>query len=165
MFTTIENQFSGINFLQTEFAEIKTNLITGNRSLLSKKTFKKGDVISPFYWDKIYDKPNYLTIQIADNQHVELLPKVLECTNHSCDPNAFFDTTNKQLICIKSIKKGEEITFFYPSAEWDMNQSFVCNCGAKQCMGTIKGAKYLPKNALKNYQFTDFIQQKLKANN
>jgi hypothetical protein len=98
------------------------------------------------------------------NQHVELLPSLLECTNHHCDPTAFFDTKNKQLICIKSINKGEEITFFYPSAEWDMDQSFICNCGSKDCIKTIKGAKYLSKNVLNNYQFTEFIQQKLKAN-
>ncbi len=148
-----------------EFAEIKTDLITGNRSLFAKKNFKKGAIITPFYWNKIHERPNYLTVQIADNQHVELLPTLLECTNHSCDPTGFFDTKNQQFICIKSIKKGEEITFFYPSAEWAMDQSFVCNCGSKNCLGLIQGAKFLPKNVLINYQFTDFIQQKLKENN
>jgi hypothetical protein len=156
----IENPLIG----ETDFAKIKTDLITGNRSLLSKKDYENGDIISPFYWDKIYSEPNYLTVQIAENQHIELLPTLLECTNHSCNPNAFFDTSKKQFVCIKPIKKGEEFTFFYPSAEWEMDQSFNCNCGEKNCIGTIKGAKYLPKNVLKKYQFTDFIQRKLMDN-
>jgi SET domain len=163
MVTLIEKALKTKDFKATEFAEIKTDLITQNRSLFANKTFNKGDVICLFYWDKIYAEPNYLTVQIAENQHIELLPTILECTNHSCVPTAFFDTKNKQLVCIKPIKKGEEITFFYPSAEWEMDQSFICNCGSANCIKTIKGAKYLPKNVLNKYQFTEFIQQKLKA--
>jgi hypothetical protein len=165
MIPFIEKQLKIKDFNATEFAEIRTDLITQNRSLFAKKAFNNGEVICPFYWKEVHDKPNYLTVQIAENQHVELLPTLLECTNHSCSPTAFFDTKNKQLICIKTINKGDEITFFYPSAEWEMDQSFICNCGSANCIKTIKGAKYLPKNVLNNYQFTEFIQLKLKANN
>lgn len=31
----------------------------------------------------------------------------------------------------QGIKKGGDITFFYPSTEWDMAQGFDCSCGAK----------------------------------
>jgi hypothetical protein len=145
----------------TDFAEINTDAITGNRSLIARKNFNVGDVISPFHWEEIFAQPTYLTVQLTDNQHVELLPKLLECTNHSCAPNAFFDTTHKQLVCIKPILNGDDITFFYPSAEWEMDQAFVCNCGSTDCINVVKGAKFLPKNLLNKYQFTDFIQQKL----
>jgi hypothetical protein len=161
MSTIIENTPIPKASNATDFAEIKTDAITANRSLIAKKKFKTGEVISPFFWDKVFDKPTYLTVQLADNQHVELLPMLLECTNHSCAPNAFFDTTNKQLVCIKPIENGEDITFFYPSAEWEMDQSFVCNCGSTDCTNVVKGAKFLPENLLNKYQFTDFIQQKL----
>lgn len=29
------------------------------------------------------------------------------------------------------LKKGQDITFFYPSTEWDMAQGFECSCGAE----------------------------------
>ncbi len=150
-----------IDISSNGFAEKSTDVITGYRLLFSKKSFLIDDVISDFHWTNIYDNPNYLTVQIGENQHIELLPTHLECANHSCDPNAFFDITIKQLVCIKPIKEGEEITFFYPSAEWDMDRPFDCSCKSLFCVGRIEGAKYLTKEQLTRYRFTDFIQQKL----
>lgn len=138
--------------------------VTGFRSLLARKSFRVNEVISDYYWNVIRSKPNYLTVQIGENQHIELMPSYLECANHSCNPNAFFDTTKSQFICIKQIKKGEEITFFYPSAEWDMDRPFDCLCKSLNCIGQVKGAKYLTKEQLTRYRFTDFISKKLLAN-
>ena len=75
----------------------------------------------------------------------------------------FFDTTSMNFVTLKRIKVGEEFTFFYPSAEWSMDQSFQCNCGTANCIGKIKGAKYLSDASIKNYRFTDFIQEKLRT--
>jgi hypothetical protein len=51
--------------------------------------------------------------------------------------------------------------FFYPSTEWKMTQSFDCYCGSQHCIGEIKGAAYLSREAQEKYRFTDFIQQQL----
>jgi len=154
---------STIEFPSSGFAEIRTDVVTNNRSLFAKKDFNINEVISDFYWTEVFKEPNYLTVQIGENQHIELLPSFLECTNHSCNPNTFFDTDRRQLVCIKQIKKGDEITFFYPSAEWDMDRPFYCSCGSEQCIGYIAGAKYLTKMQQAHYRFTGFIQQKLAA--
>ena len=150
-----------IDASQSEIAEIRTNLIKKHRSLYSRKEFKAHSVVAEFYWTKIHSKPSYLTVQISEKEHIELVPAYLECINHSCDPNSFFDTTSKQLVSLKDIAVGEEITFFYPSAEWDMDQIFQCDCRCANCLGVIKGAKYLDERCLKNYRFTDFIKRKL----
>ena len=150
-----------IDASQSEIAEIRTNLIKKHRSLYSRKEFKAHSVVAEFYWTKIHSKPSYLTVQISEKEHIELVPTYLECINHSCDPNSFFDTTSKQLVSLKDIAVGEEITFFYPSAEWDMDQIFQCDCRCANCLGVIKGAKYLDERSLKNYRFTDFIKRKL----
>ena len=142
-------------------AEVRTDVITGHRSLFAKKSFQPEDVISEFYWNEVLNKPTYLTVQIGENEHIELLPSFLECANHSCAPNAFFDTTRRQLVCILPIAKGEEITFFYPSAEWDMDQPFDCHCNSSACIGHIAGAKYLSEAQKNHYRFTDFIQHKI----
>jgi len=68
-----------------------------------------------------------------------------------------------ELVAIKEIAEKEEFNFFYPSAEWDMDQSFKCHCRTDQCVGVIKGAKYLSENDLKKYRLTDFIQQKIRS--
>jgi hypothetical protein len=144
-------------------AEVRADVVSGNRSLFSKKAFRKNEVIADFFWDKIYSSPTYLTIQIGDDQHIELIPSWLQFTNHSCDPNAFFDTTNKQLVCIKPIRKGDEITFFYPSSEWDMDRPFGCHCKSSMCRGRISGAKHLTKQVQDRYRFTDYIQAKINS--
>src|ERR1700704_3620772 len=127
---------------ESNVAEKRTDVITRHRSLYSRKEFNANEVIAGFSWKKIHSKPSYLTIQISDNEHIELMPEYLECVNHSCDPNCFFDTSKQLFVSLKSIKEGEEFTFFYPSSEWDMDQAFQCNCRSEVCLGLIKGAKY-----------------------
>lgn len=152
-----------IDLDQTEVAEIRIDPITGNRSLFSKKAFVKDEVIIEFPAKSVSATPTYLTVQIGEDLHIELLPECLACTNHSCDPNCFFDTSTMEFVAIKEISEGEEFTFFYPSAEWDMDRPFQCNCGSDQCIGIIQGAKYLPAEIIQKHRFTDFIQHKLKA--
>lgn len=146
---------------QHEVAEIRIDPITGSRSLFSKKPFRPHEVIIGFMAKDVHSEPNYLTVQIDEHVHIELLPECLECCNHSCEPNCFFDTTRMEFITLRAIAPGEEFTFFYPSAEWDMDRPFDCQCGSEHCLGVIKGARYLEPAVIARYQFTDFIQKKL----
>ncbi|MBA4056917.1 MAG: SET domain-containing protein-lysine N-methyltransferase [Marivirga sp.] len=150
-----------IEVATAEIAEVRIDPIHNHRALYSRREFKPEEVISEFTSRSIYQHPNYLTVQLGDNEHIELFPEFLECINHSCDPNCFFDTDKMQLIALKTISEGEEMTFFYPSTEWDMDQAFQCHCGTANCIESIKGAKYLSKSTVKNYRFTSFIKQKL----
>ena len=156
------NEVIIIDSVHTEVADKRTD-INNHRSLYSRRGFLPNEVISEFTWDKVHSSPNYLTVQISENEHIILLPEYLDCVNHSCEPNCFFDTTNRQLIALKPILEGDEFTFFYPSAEWDMDQAFQCRCGEDSCIGLIKGAKYLDEGMVRKYRFTDFINKKLAA--
>lgn len=75
--------------------------------------------------------------------------------NHSCEPNVAFDLSSEDqnewhVRALKTIREGEtrkclyaipatkytdhlstyaQVTFFYPSTEWDMAQPFDCICG------------------------------------
>lgn len=145
----------------SELADVRIDPIHNHRALYSRREFKPEEVISEFTSRSTYKHPNYLTVQLGDTEHIELFPDFLECINHSCDPNCFFDTDKMQLIALKTIAEGEEMTFFYPSTEWDMDQAFQCHCGSEKCIESIKGARYLSKNIVKKYRFTSFIKQKL----
>jgi len=150
-----------IDLDQTEVAEIRIDPITGTRALFAKKAFTKNEIIIEFMAKNVSSTPTYLTVQIGEDVHIELLPECLACTNHSCDPNCFFDTTRMEFVAIKDIAEAEEFTFFYPSAEWDMDHPFQCNCGSDRCIGIVQGAKYLSDEIVQKYLFTDFIKQKL----
>jgi hypothetical protein len=144
-----------------EVGDVRIDPIHNHRALYSRREFKPDEVISEFTSRSIHQSPNYLTVQLSDDEHIELFPDYLECINHSCDPNCFFDTEKLQLVALKPIAEGEEMTFFYPSTEWDMDQAFQCHCGTRNCIEMIQGAKYLSKSAVRKYRFTSFIKHKL----
>ena len=143
------------------FAEIRECQTTGDKSLYNTVEFKSGQVISNFGPKKILDRPNYLTVQISDRQHIMLNPEYLQYINHSCSPNVFFDTKNMEVIALRNIEIGEELTFFYPSTEWSMDRGFDCICQSNNCLGCIKGAAHLPLDILKQYKLSEYIKQKL----
>jgi hypothetical protein len=142
-------------------AQVMRNTVTGQKSLHASTFFDAGDIICPFTAGSIQQTASYLTVQTGINKHITLQPEFLQYINHSCDPNAFFDTTTMNLIALKAIQPGDEFTFFYPSTEWDMAQPFDCHCGSKQCLKYIQGAAYLTHEILQRYKLTNFIIQQL----
>lgn len=81
--------------------------------------------------------------------------------NHSCDPNCGIRHAS-ELVSIKDISKGEEITFDYsatigpniPSDVWESK----CNCGAINCRESIGNVLKLPKEQLEKYLEADALQ-------
>lgn len=143
------------------FAVVLRNTVSGQQQLSATRSFRAGEVISPFFAGFVSNIPNYLTVQISENKHITLQPEFLQYINHSCDPNAFFDTSAMQLVSLKDIAENEEFTFFYPSTEWEMDQPFVCQCGSPKCLQLIQGASFLSTKVLQQYRLTQFIEEKL----
>jgi hypothetical protein len=141
--------------------EVRFNETTGQQHLHTTKSFQPGDVITSFGARETLTLPSYLTLQIGQDSHILLSPEELQYCNHSCDPTVFFDTTRMELQALKQIESGDELTFFYPSTEWDMAQPFQCFCGSAACLGMIQGASQMQEDALKTYRLTDFINRQL----
>lgn len=57
--------------------------------------------------------------------------------NHSCEPNTAFNGLN--VLAIKNIKKGEELTLDYAEFLDENMEPFDCQCSASNCRGIIKG--------------------------
>ncbi|ELU41080.1 SET domain-containing protein [Rhizoctonia solani AG-1 IA] len=79
------------------------------------------------------------------DDHLEL-NSVLVYANHSCLPNVIVDVSSNDsdewhFRALRDISPGDNLTFFYPSTEWDMTQAFNCKCQEKVRM--IRGARYL----------------------
>lgn len=143
------------------FAEVLRNTITDQQQLSATRSFSPGEIICSFFAGTITDTPTYLTVQTGETTHITLQPEFLQYINHSCEPNVFFDTDNMNLVCLTAIEPGTEMTFFYPSTEWKMNQPFLCQCGTANCLQIIQGAAFLSTETLRQYRLTHFIQQKL----
>jgi len=57
--------------------------------------------------------------------------------NHSCQPNTVCQGLN--VIALRKIKAGEELTLDYANFLDESAESFVCKCGAPNCRGEITG--------------------------
>ena len=57
--------------------------------------------------------------------------------NHSCEPNTSYEGLN--VVALRDIQKGEELTLNYASFLDENMESFVCQCGSPHCCGLITG--------------------------
>ncbi|KAI8092824.1 uncharacterized protein BX664DRAFT_277370 [Halteromyces radiatus] len=103
----------------------------------------------------------YSSVQISATEHVELNSDLV-FMNHSCDPSVHLDVDRMAIVALKDLKAGDELTFFYPSTEWDMAQPFACWCGSPKCIETVRGAKHLSTSTLNQFVLSNHIQQLIK---
>jgi GNAT superfamily N-acetyltransferase len=120
--------------------------------IFSVKNISKGEVIltgKSIYKTKIRD---HKTLQIDMEMHSRL-DTPFENTNHSCNPNAGVldnEYDGYDLVALREIQKGEEISMDYCMTEWESVLG-KCECNSEKCRKEIKGAKYLSKELLNNY--------------
>ena len=60
------------------------------------------------------------------------------------------DVVNRRFMANQDIPADSELSFFYPSTEWEMAQPFDCWCGASKCFKKIQGAKFLTREQVKD---------------
>ncbi len=127
------------------------------RSLITKQAYKAGEIICPIPTESMFDKPNMYTVQIGRTQHVEV--KELASMNHSCNPNTILDTSRMLVFAARNVNAGEELTFFYPSTEWEMSAPFICLCGSPNCIHVVAGARFLPLSTLEHHYLNRHIRE------
>ncbi len=106
---------------------------------------------------------------IGEEEYLDL-DEISRTFNHSCHPNSFI-LGKSELVAIKDIKRGREITYDY-STTMDDNEEKIkkaglklwtckCNCGSKNCRGVIDQFKKLSKELqgyyIKNRFVPDFM--------
>lgn len=127
------------------------------RSLVTKRAYKKGEVICEIPTEKVESKPNRFTVQIDRDKHTNV--GKLAALNHSCDPNVILDTEHLLVYACKDIEKGEELSFFYPATEWEMDAPFICLCGSSSCIHVVAGARFLPLSTLEHHFLNKHIRE------
>ncbi|KAK7184019.1 hypothetical protein DPSP01_010474 [Paraphaeosphaeria sporulosa] len=106
----------------------------------------------------------YTSVQASRDLHIELNCDLVYI-NHSCRPTLVFDMQRWEVRVNPDLKEGlkagDELTFFYPSTEFDMSQPFDCRCKEKNCRGTISGAKDMSLEVLRQYWLNPHIEELL----
>lgn len=98
--------------------------------------------------------------------------------NHSCNPNAGVrgqitiddNQTAKgqyEIVALKNIKEGEEITIDYSIIEGDDLWEMECRCGAKNCRKVIRSVHTIPPQQFKKYlpYVPDYFQKLYRERN
>ncbi|KAI3632505.1 hypothetical protein MIR68_009611 [Amoeboaphelidium protococcarum] len=129
--------------------------------LVTKMSFSKDDVVASFKETCTLTKEKrYSSVQIGRDSHIELNSDLVYM-NHSCDPNVKVDVKAMNVVALRDLPVGSELTFFYPSTEWAMAQPFDCWCGYSRCLKKIQGAEHLETEQLMDYYINDHILEML----
>eukprot|EP00029_Vermamoeba_vermiformis_P008384 TRINITY_DN390_c0_g1_i1.p1 TRINITY_DN390_c0_g1~~TRINITY_DN390_c0_g1_i1.p1 ORF type:complete len:176 (+),score=53.22 TRINITY_DN390_c0_g1_i1:51-578(+) len=118
--------------------------------LHAAKAFKKGEKICDIGNIEHGREKKWTSVQVGKNQHIELLDELV-FMNHSCNPLVNLNVTDMIITAARDINAGDEITFFYPSTEWEMSCPFACNCQNINCLRVIAGAAHLTPAQLSRY--------------
>lgn len=129
---------------------------------VSMQTLPPGTTVTKITGSTVARNRAYTTVQASETTDIELNSDLVFC-NHSCSPSIVFDMTKMEVRVAdeRPLRRGEGLTFFYPSTEWDMSQPFECNCGESECIGVVRGAKHLDAQVLKRYWLNEHIKQLL----
>jgi hypothetical protein len=112
----------------------------------AKKNFKRGEVVLMTFGNVLTDhQTKHISVQIGANKHFLPSPWTGRFLNHSCAPNCCIQTRSDgfpDVVALRAIKKGEEITFGYYMTEHEWapgsHENIArCLCGAKKCRGKI----------------------------
>ncbi len=144
----------------SDIARVEADSTTGHHALISHHAFEAGACIISFAASSIQQQADRFSIQRNETEHIILAPGYLKYLNHSCEPNCFADVDLLQLTALKHIQPGDELTFFYPSTEWNMSEPFACHCNTAGCLKKIQGAAHIAPDVLVRYRLSYFIQHK-----
>ena len=110
------------------------------------------------------------SFQTSKTTHAEF-NSALVYTNHSCSPTVEIQVYEPdaqgnypggvsgevRVVGDHDLQVGDDVTWFYPSTEWESPRPFKCLCGTeergegKRCIGTQRGSKFLDQGVLQNY--------------
>lgn len=131
---------------------------TSPDSLLSKIDLPAGALFTTITAATEASKKRWSTVQVSKGKHIEL-NSALMYMNHSCDPSLEIDTDMMEVRVSKArdLKIGDELSFFYPSTEFEMDKPFGCLCGTERCLGTVAGAAKIEEETLKKWFVNEHI--------
>ena len=89
------------------------------------------------------------SMQIGLQDYILVQPPFL-FSNHSCDPNCGINE-HLELITIKPVSKGEELTWDYSTSMLERHWTMKCNCGAARCRGIVEDFDRIPANFQREY--------------
>lgn len=116
--------------------------IFGHRGVVALQPLAPGDVALSVT-GVLVRRPSRTSIQVGEGEHMDVQPGLpaqevereypWQFLNHACDANARL--VGRDIVAVRAIAPGHEITFNYNATESELAAPFDCRCGARACRG------------------------------
>ena len=109
-----------------------------------------GTVLSKDEADDLYsERPDTYLFCLGEGDFVIDGDTVAAFVNHCCDANCETDEIDGKVwvIAMRDIAAGEELTYDYNLYDGDDDDEAPCNCGVKDCRGTMYGEEEIERRA------------------
>ncbi len=115
--------------------------------IVASERMVAGDVVVHIEGERTLVATRY-SVQVGPDEHIEPPagapldgPYAWRFMNHHCDPNSAI--RGLDVVALRTIEEGEEITYDYATTEAEMAEPFLCQCGSPKCRGQIRGFLHL----------------------
>ena len=119
-------------------------------------------------WTKLEGELGPAEIQIAEDLLIAPVSQderdgSMLYINHSCDPNCAIQG-QIVFVAMRDIGVGEELTHDWATTD-DMDYVLECNCGSRECRGTVTGKDWMKEDLQRRYAgwFCWHVQRKIDA--
>jgi len=130
----------------TRSAKLDIAMTNGRRGLLAVVPIDRNEILIDLNGENTFLSPTRRSLQIGERRHVFGRDETIGFVNHGCEPNSFLDFSCLCVRALKDIQRGEEVKVNYAATEYEMHDSFHCDCGSSACLRMIRGFKFLTRN-------------------
>ena len=132
--------------METRSAKLGVLVANGRKGLFAVVSIAKGEILIDLNGEETLSSPTRRSLQIGEGKHAFGREETVGYLNHGCDPNVFLDFSCLCVRALKDIRAGGEAKINYAATEYDMHDSFRCDCGSPGCLRMIGGFKFLTRD-------------------
>jgi SET domain len=130
----------------TRSAKLDVAMTNGRKGLFALVSIDRNEILIDLNGENTFLSPTKRSLQIGQRKHVFGREETVGYVNHSCEPNSFLDFSCLCVRALRNIQRGEEVKVNYAATEYEMHESFRCDCGSPACLRMIRGFKFLTRD-------------------
>jgi len=130
----------------TRSAKLDVAMTNGRKGLFALVSIDRDEILIDLNGENTFLSPTRRSLQIGERKHVFGRDETVGYVNHSCEPNSFLDFSRLCVRALRNIQRGEEVKVNYAATEYEMHDSFRCDCGSSVCLRMIRGFKFLTRD-------------------
>jgi hypothetical protein len=132
--------------MRTRSPKLDVAMTQGKKGLFALVSIDRNEVLIDLNGENYFLSPTRRSLQIGEKRHVFGRDETVGYLNHSCEPNSFLEFSSLCVRALRDIQRGEEVKVNYAATEYEMHDSFRCDCGSSACLQMIRGFKFLTRD-------------------